>query len=437
MTAKNLRWSMLGFLACWTLVPTALSFFFGFQDFFQDWASARNWWEGIAVYSPHSETVQRYLGVDFDTLPDGKMYHIVATVKLNAHPPSSVLFYLPFALLPYRLSFVVWNLLSGLFLGVSAAIVMSELQVLPSRRVLRWLGVLGLLGGPIFEQMFFGQTNAITVLFLVLAWQAHRRGWQGWEGLWLGAAASLKLFPLVLLIVPLASRRWRTLGTAAAVGLAIAVACVSCFGFQIWGEYARTGMSEAVIWSDLWPNASISAFWKKLFISQNRGIPVKIWGSQLHYWIGYAISTALVGLTTVGLTAWRRAKNPDASYALGICAMLLLSPTCWPHYFLMLLVPLTYLWTEYRESVAGRRTLITCFVLLFLPAGLYLGLCGKGWDDVEFVVLPKITLTALAVQTYALLGLWFLIVKREVEALHGVRAQVDGSEVAMVQQRAA
>lgn len=97
MTGKKLLWALLGVLVCWTLLPTMLSYGWGFQDYFQDWASARNWWEGIAVYSPHHVTVDRYLGEDFSRLPDGKLYAIVATVTVNAHPPSSVLFYLPFA----------------------------------------------------------------------------------------------------------------------------------------------------------------------------------------------------------------------------------------------------------------------------------------------------------------------------------------------------
>ena len=170
MTGKMSRWATPALLVCWTLLPTFLSYFWGFQDFYQDWASARNWWEGIAVYSPHSETVPRYLGKDFALLPNGKLYPIVATVKINAHPPSSVLLYLPFALLPYGVSYLTWNLISGLCLTVSAVVVVRELAIVPSRCALLGLGVLGLLGGPVFEQMVFGQTNAVTMAFLVLAW---------------------------------------------------------------------------------------------------------------------------------------------------------------------------------------------------------------------------------------------------------------------------
>ena len=302
-------------------------------------------------------------------------------------------------------------------------VVVRELDVMPSRRALVWIGVLGLLGGPVFEQMVFGQTNAVTVAFLVLAWHAQRRGWQVQEGCWLGLAAALKLFPLVLLMIPLGGRRWRALASGLGTALLIGGLSVTLFGADIWKEFATKGMSEAVLWSDLWPNASLSGFWKKLYISQNLGIPLKQGSSLVGYWIGYGLSAAAVALATFWLIVVRgRPGKSDTSYALGIGAMLLLSPTCWPHYFLLLLIPFGVLWRDYRETTFHRRALVTCFVLLFLPSGLYLACCGRGWDELDYVVGPFITLTGLAVQTYALLGVWGLAVNRQVEELRLSRA---------------
>jgi hypothetical protein len=434
MTGKKLLWALLGLLVCWTLLPTMLSYGWGFQDYFQDWASARNWWEGIAVYSPHCETVDRYLGQDFASLPDGKLYAIVATVTVNAHPPSSVLFYLPFALLPYGVSYFAWNLLSMVCLAWAAVIVAQELELTPSPRLLAWITVLAVLGRPLFEQMFFGQSSAVMSLMLVFAWQAHRRGWQYREGSWLGIAAAFKLFPLVLFMIPFGTRRWRSLTTAVGVASLSILLSVFVFGTKVWTEYTRTGLSEAVAWSDLWSNVSLNGFWKRLFVSQNRGLSVQEWTSPVSFWAGYLCTSALVGLITLRrVAADRGTTHADSSYGLAILAMLLLSPTCWPTYFLMAILPLILLWRECPAGSYRRYALVVCLLLLFGPAsvGMFAScfvlpfLSTNDHDTLHRLVLsvanPGVTLVFLGVPTYALAGVWTLAAisrRRSVAVVH-------------------
>ncbi len=430
MTGRRLFWATTGLIVCWTLVPTLLSYGWGFQDYYQDWASARNWWEGIAVYSPHCQTVPRYLGVDFERLPEGKIYSIVATVKVNAHPPSSVLFYLPFALLPYKLSYLTWSLFSITCLALAVTILLRELDLVLSPLAWAVIGFSGFVVGPLFEQMFFGQSNTLTLLLLVLAWQAHRRDRPVWEGCCLGAAVALKLYPLMMLVVPLGGRRWRCLGATTATIILFVGLTIGLFGGSIWNDYARLGMPEAVAWSDLWANASLSAFWRKLFLSQNKGIPVAV-VSPAGYWIGYLVSTAVIGLTTLWLGLRNRAGNGDRFFSVAASSMMLLSPTCWPHYFLTAILPLALLWQDTRESVRGRRIVAVCFLLLFIPTGIYVGLCDK-WCDVDSqLVGPLATLTAMAVQTYALIVLWLLAVMNTLGKFGGQQANARPNERTM------
>jgi hypothetical protein len=297
--------------------------------------------------------------------------------------------------------------MSGACIGMVAAIVVTELNLKLSPRALVLIAVLGFTGGPIFEQMVFGQTNAVTLAFLALAWRAHRRGWQGQEGWWLGAAAAMKLFPLVLFIVPFGARRWRAVATAVGTTILLMSLPLALFGTDCWSQFSTHGMLEAVAWSDLWPNVSLSGFWKKLFVSQNLGHPVPF-PSPTGYWVGYSLSCAFLGLVTSWLIVVRhRDIRGDRSYAIAVCAMLLLSPTCWPHYFLMLLIPLAVLWHEHRDSAIHRRVITTCFVLLFAPGGLYVALFAG-----QPVVGPALALTGLAAQTYVLLAVWSLAAHR-------------------------
>jgi len=82
------RWIWLT-VASWALVFREPTFVENLQgkmsrghvpDFFQEYASARNWFEGLPVYTDHHETALGYLGI----LLDDKR----SSVLLNAHPPT-------------------------------------------------------------------------------------------------------------------------------------------------------------------------------------------------------------------------------------------------------------------------------------------------------------------------------------------------------------
>ena len=331
------------------------------------------------------------------------MFSIVATVKVNAHPPSSVLFFLPFGLLPYGLSYLAWNALSAACLGFAASVLARELDITLSRTAFVLIAILGFAGGPVFEQMVFGQTNAVTLGFLVLAWRAHRRG-QVQEGCWLGAAAAM-LFPWSLRRPlrrsTLACRR-RAPPTSSSLTLPLVL-----FGTNTWSEFIAKGMPGGRLERPVAERLSVGVLEETVRLAkpgQSRAVR-----GAVAYWVGYSLSIALLALATTWLIVFRhRDIKGDRSYAIGICAMLLLSPTCWPHYFLMLIIPLAILWHEHRDSVAHRRVVATCFVLLFAPAGVYMVLFVGGG-----VVGPLVAVTALAVQTYVILGMWALAGNRQ------------------------
>ena len=54
------------------------------NDFFQEWASARNYWGGLPIYTDHTVTLPLYLDLD----PSNPRYSLI---EVNAHPPTSVL----------------------------------------------------------------------------------------------------------------------------------------------------------------------------------------------------------------------------------------------------------------------------------------------------------------------------------------------------------
>ena len=90
-------------------------------DFFQEYASVRNWLEGLPIYTSQHQSATRYLGVQ----PDERRSHVV----VNAHPPASVLLALPLASLDFATAFLAWNLVSLAALAASLWIVQRQLKI--------------------------------------------------------------------------------------------------------------------------------------------------------------------------------------------------------------------------------------------------------------------------------------------------------------------
>jgi hypothetical protein len=115
-------------LAFWTIFFRGPDFMAGLQvparslpDFFQEWASARNYFEGLPIYTKHWTTAPLYLGITVARDP--------AAVVVNAHPPTSVLLALPFAGLDFSTAFLAWNLFSLAALAASLWLVKTQLDI--------------------------------------------------------------------------------------------------------------------------------------------------------------------------------------------------------------------------------------------------------------------------------------------------------------------
>ena len=90
------------------------------NDYFQDWASARNVLEGRPAYLPLSESVSRYFPKEEGRHPPPVL------LPWNAHPPTSVLATLPLAWLDYPLAGTVWNVLSLLAMVASLRLIATN-----------------------------------------------------------------------------------------------------------------------------------------------------------------------------------------------------------------------------------------------------------------------------------------------------------------------
>ena len=84
------------------------------NDFYQDWASARNYWVGSPIYTSHAVSIPRYLGLPSNT---------ASSIQYNAHPPMVVFLILPLGRLEYGNAILVWNGMGLIALALSFSIV--------------------------------------------------------------------------------------------------------------------------------------------------------------------------------------------------------------------------------------------------------------------------------------------------------------------------
>jgi hypothetical protein len=369
-------------------------------DFFQEWCSARLYFDGRPVYTPQAEGLRRYLGRTPD--PD-KAFN-----EVNAHPPTSVLLALPLGRLDYPDACLAWNLLSLATLPASLLLVVRGLRLSFSPRALLPFCTLLLLCYPLRKQVDFVQLNLLLLLLLVGAWAAQRSGRLTWAGALLGSAAAIKLFPAFLFVFFLLRRQWRALIAGVLAGLLWTALTAAVLGPGSYRDYVRDVLPHLAQYRAAWPNASLAGFWEKLFAGGHTlGHTVPLWYNPLAARIAAAVC-CLVVTAVVAAVLWRARTRPDCdrAFALAVTGMLLVSPITWDHYFLLLLLPAGVLATTLPSSGALRYLLYGCLALLWLTPELYYRLAA--FVHPAAAAGPWQTLTVLSLQTYALMGLFML-----------------------------
>jgi hypothetical protein len=382
-------------------------------DFFQEWASGRNYLSGVPIYTNQEVAVQRYLGFQVGPAsrqsPSQGETRVGVAIPVNAHPPSSVLLTLPLALLSYPDAVLVWNLISLTALLASLWLVVWQLRIPLSRWSIFPLIALLLLCSPLRQQVSQGQLNLVLLLLLTGAWAAQRSLKWGWAGTLVGTAAAIKLFPGFLFLYFALRRQWKAVAAGVLSLLVLSGVTAAVLGADAYESYGREVLTSVASYQSGWINASLPGLWTKLFDPATEQEHVSpLWRSPALARAGAWLSRGLVVLL-LAPAVWRartQAKT-DRAFAVTTIAMLLVSPITWDHYFLLLLVPLAVLWTQLPPGNLARVSFLTIVAMLWIePVRLYDHLIPGGHQ--HGMASPAATLSVLSLHCYALLGLFVL-----------------------------
>jgi hypothetical protein len=338
------------------------------SDFSQDWLSARDVLDGRPAYSDLGDAVRRHL--DGEPPP--------TFLDWNAHPPGSVVLILPLALADHNTALFLWNLINFPLVVVAVGVVLREFGVRGLRNEAITAIAIGL-GGvscyPLFHQFVMGQFNALLAFLVAVAWAADRNGRANLAGIAVGVAAAVKLFPAFLLAYFLLAGRWRAFAVAVGVVLLLSGASVAVLGIDAYRTYA-TEVIPAVTkrYATQWNNVTLSGFWLRVFDP----VPASNLRPVVYAPLAGKVAAALTRGAMAALVAWaawtaRRGglAARDRAFSCAVVGMILVSPIAWPHYFIILLVPVSVMLAR-QWNTGLRWPLVVCVLLLWLRETMWI-----------------------------------------------------------------
>jgi alpha-1,2-mannosyltransferase len=300
------------------------------------------------------------------------------------YPPCAAVLMVPLALLPTWLAAALWT---GASVGALAAVVVLVCRESgwPARGWRVALLVAAAVGlEPVWQNLAFGQVNALLMLAILAdVLRPERR----WSGVLVGLAAGVKLTPLVFIVLLV------LVGRRGAAGRAVLTfAATVAVGFAVM------------------PGAS-TAYWTDGLLDANRVGPPELAHNQSAYgaltrllggapptsvWLAVAVPLALAVLL-VGARWWR---NGDR--VLGVClaavAMLLASPVSWSHHWVWALPIALILWAHSRWAGIGWIAVFSARPIVWPGYGQGLELA---WSPTEQLVGNAYLLAAVTLSVWA------------------------------------
>lgn len=280
-------------------------------------------------------------------------------------------------------------------------------------RFATWMLPITLAAFPMSHNFQFGQFHlpAIALAVLAMCAFAHNRNTAG--GLLLAVAVLAKVFPVVLVPLLLAAKRWRAVAWTAAWGTAATVLALAVLGtapFVAFFDYhlPRLADGSAFAFDEAWPEIS------DLVIADNQGMyglarklgaskPVAGWVGRV-FLIAVLVLSAVVGLRSGRPSRWSRATTWLGLLGLGSLA----SAGAWGDYvpstavwLLALLVAIPLASTRWRIAFGGIAVL-EWFLLGTMPIG--------EWAE------PAVMVPIAALGSVGMLVLFLAITLRPAEA---------------------
>lgn len=290
--------------------------------------------------------------------------------KINhaTDPPTFVMCFVPLTLLPPRAGFYFWT---GINVFAFLASVVLLFRWTPGLNLDFSLAIAGLaiLFPPVVDHLIFGQNKMLVLLMFVLMLRWLEQGYDARAGFALALASLLRAFPILLILYLVVIKRWRAvfytilgLGIGGLLTLGLA-GTGSTLSFLFAPRYLTEQWREALPGNiALGPTVS-RMFWYAFGMHLGEGLN---WIRKI---TSLSAELALLGLT-VNVSLRNGKEDRDARiFCLWMLTAVLISPTSWVYYLVLLSIPMVKLSAAARAGSASARaiwTAIVCYAVAWL-----------------------------------------------------------------------
>jgi hypothetical protein len=313
-----------------------------FADFNHYYVSALALREGINPYVTRLDPMARSLGLD------------LGGINKASYPPTFLLCFEALTHLPPHAAYWTWIGLNVAALSAALYLLLAVEKPLDSRRASVFLA-LTLMYPPLYQEFYYGETQCLILLLAVLMMVCAERGLDVAAGLLLAIAGMLKVFPFVLAGYLACRRQWRALAwTAVGVAL-IGLVTLWRVGPVAWSFTEAIPFLTNRFWLSDPDNISINAVVSRIFWPQG-DLPLPPAADAVRRAV-IALAELGVLLVTARATVRRETESERRwqAFSLWMVAMIVLSPTAFPNYLIMLAVPFAALArTATRGGVPAR-----------------------------------------------------------------------------------
>ena len=318
-------------------------------DFSHYYTSAMVLRDGGDPYTTDLRPIGARLGLKIDQINRG------------TYPPTFIWCFSPLTRLPLRSAFFIWQAFSIGCLITGLVLLMRETV---SRRAAAWLTLGVVFFAPVQLHLAFSQSQFMVFLMLVLVIRALERSRDAEAGVILAAATLLRAYPLAMAGYLVVRRRWKALGWMVAgliVGGLITVAAVglkTCLDFK----YVPGLITQRYFLSNP-SNIALGSFIARMFwrLSDQGLIGPH---ESLRKGVSLAVSAA-VGIFVLVRTSTHYDSKGDLDrriYSLWLATMVLISPTSWDHYLVLLFIPFIQITSAAIAGRVGRPAVTMCIV---------------------------------------------------------------------------
>jgi hypothetical protein len=262
------------------------------------------------------------------------------------YPPTFQLLIAPLSGLNFTAAFTLWRWMNLMLLVLTLGWLLRGFQI-PLRS---WAGaallVLTLSLEAVFDTVRFGQLDIVILALAAAALLAVRTERDGVSGAWIGIAASIKVYPLLLVVPALARRRWRTFIGMLAASTVVAVLSIALFGWHVHRQFIvevlpRTGVTTG--WVE---NQTFNGWLNRILHPEQISLAPDDGSLR---WATYLWAGAVM-LLTMWFSRPAAGLSASSSFGLGCVGLLLALPTVWTHYQVLLLLSFWLLIVVAREE---------------------------------------------------------------------------------------